>query len=151
MADQPRQAAEYALGYSEREKQRLVIQSRFYADLTERLFRSAGLGPGMSVLDVGCGVGDVSLLAASIVGPSGSVLGIDRAPARSRRHGACPCGGAENVAFEVADIPGLDPGRTFDALIGRLVLMYLPDPAATLAHLLGSSVPGESSSSRRWR
>ena len=79
MTDQPRQAAEYALGYSEREKERLIIQSRLYGELTERLFRMAGIQPGMSVLDVGCGVGDVSLLAATIVGPAGSVLGVDRA------------------------------------------------------------------------
>src|SRR5438309_209505 len=117
MTDQPREAAEYALGYSEREKERLIIQSRLYGDLTERLFRVAGIQPGMSVLDVGCGVGDVSLLAASIVGPAGSVLGVDRAAAsietaRERVRSA----GLQNVAFEVADLPSLDPGRTFDAL-----------------------------------
>jgi ubiquinone/menaquinone biosynthesis C-methylase UbiE len=143
MADQPRTAAEYALGYSEREQRRLIAQSRFYGDLTERLFRSAGLQPGMSVLDVGSGVGDVSLLAASIVGPSGSVLGIDRAAAsietaRERARAS----GLENVGFEEGEIPSLDLGRTFDALVGRFVLMYLPDPSATLAHLRRFVRPG---------
>jgi ubiquinone/menaquinone biosynthesis C-methylase UbiE len=152
MTDQPRGAAEYALGYSDREKQRLIIQSRFYHELTESLFRVAGLRHGMSVLDVGCGVGDVSLLAASIVGPAGSVLGVDRAAAsietaRERVRSA----GLPNVAFEVADLPSLNPGRTFDALVGRLVLMYLPDPAATLTHLLRFVRPGGVVSSRRWR
>jgi ubiquinone/menaquinone biosynthesis C-methylase UbiE len=143
MTDQPREAAEYALGYSEREKERLIIQSRLYGELTERLFRMAGIQPGMSVLDVGCGVGDVSLLAATIVGPAGSALGVDRAAdsidtARRRARAA----GLENIAFEVAALQNLDPGRTFDALVGRLVLMYLPDPAATLAHLLTFVRPG---------
>jgi ubiquinone/menaquinone biosynthesis C-methylase UbiE len=137
MSDQPRETAEYALGYSEREKQRLVLQARIFGDQTERLFRMAGIEPGMSVLDVGCGVGDVSLLAAAIVGPTGSVLSVDRATdsietARERARSA----GLEDVAFEAAELLSLDPGRTFDALVGRLVLMYLPDPAATLAHLL---------------
>jgi ubiquinone/menaquinone biosynthesis C-methylase UbiE len=105
MTDQPRDAAEYALGYSEREKERLVIQSRIYGDLTEWLFRMAGIQPGMSVLDVGCGVGDVSLLAASIVGPAGSVLGVDRATdSIATARGRAQAAGLENVAFEVATL-----------------------------------------------
>ncbi|MBV8268096.1 MAG: class I SAM-dependent methyltransferase [Planctomycetaceae bacterium] len=145
MADQPRTAAEYPLSYSEREQRRLVAQSRFCGDLTERLFRAAGLLPGMSILDVGCGVGDVSLLAAAIVGPSGSVLGVDRAAASiEAARGRARAAGLENVAFEEGDLdlPSLDPGRTFDALVGRFVLMYLTDPAATLAHLLRFLRPG---------
>jgi SAM-dependent methyltransferase len=103
----------------------------------------AGIQPGMSVLDVGCGVGDVSILATAMFGPAGGVLGVDRSAdsidsARERARAA----GLENIAFEVADLPSLDPGRTFDALVGRLVLMYLPDPAATLALLLKFVRPG---------
>src|SRR5205807_4078372 len=143
LMDQPREAAEYALGYSEREKQRLVLQLRLYGDLTHRLFRMAGIQPGMSVLDVGCGVGDVSLLAAAIVGPTGSMLGVDRAAdSIATARGRARAARLENVAFEVADLRNLDPGRTFDALVGRLVLMYLPDPAATLVRLLKFVRPG---------
>src|SRR4051794_38044375 len=112
MTDQPGPAAAYALGYSEREQRRLALQPRFYGALTERLFRAAGLQPGMDVLDVGCGVGDVSLLAAALVGPSGRVLGVDRAAdsivkARERARAAGP----ENVAFETGDLTSLDPVR----------------------------------------
>jgi SAM-dependent methyltransferase len=143
MGDQLRPAPEYALGYSEREQQRLLFQSRFYGGLTERLFRAAGLGPGMSVLDVGCGAGDVSLLAAALVGPAGSVLGIDRAPAsvalaRERARAA----GLGGVSFREGDLSALDVEGRFDALVGRLVLMYLPDPAAVLARLLRFVRPG---------
>jgi hypothetical protein len=71
------------------------------------------------------------------------LLGVDRAAtsvdaARARARAA----GLGNVAFEVGDLPSFDPGRTFDALVGRLVLMYLPDPAAALAHLLRFVRPG---------
>jgi ubiquinone/menaquinone biosynthesis C-methylase UbiE len=48
--------------------------------ITERLLRSAGVRPGMRVLDLGCGSGDVAMLAAELVGASGSVVGIDRSP-----------------------------------------------------------------------
>ena len=43
------------------------------------MLRRAGISPGMRVLDIGCGVGDVSMIAAEIVGPTGKVLGIDNA------------------------------------------------------------------------
>lgn len=71
---------DYVLGHSSAELQRLIDQSRFFGDLTAQVLRQAGLGRGMRVLDVGCGAGDVSFLAASIVGPTGEVIGIDRSP-----------------------------------------------------------------------
>ncbi len=83
---------EYILGHSADELDRLIDQARFFGDLTEHVLRSAGLAHGMRVLDVGCGAGDVSLLAAQLVGPRGSVLGVDRsaaplASARARARG----------------------------------------------------------------
>jgi len=71
---------DYILGHASQELDRLISQSRFLAELTEHLLRLAGLQAGMHVLDVGCGSGDVSFLAARIVGPGGSVIGIDRSP-----------------------------------------------------------------------
>jgi ubiquinone/menaquinone biosynthesis C-methylase UbiE len=70
---------DYPLGYSDQESKRLAAQAAMLEELTADVFRRAGLRPGMNVLDLGCGVGDVSLLVARIVGASGSVLGVDRA------------------------------------------------------------------------
>jgi SAM-dependent methyltransferase len=124
------------LGHSAAELRRLIEQAAFFGDLTAEVFRSAGLGPGMSVLDVGCGVGDVAFLAAALVGPSGSVMGIDRAAeavevAQVRAAQA----DADNVTFEVADAATFHSARTFDAVVGRLVLAYQPNPGAVLRHL----------------
>jgi ubiquinone/menaquinone biosynthesis C-methylase UbiE len=124
----------YPLGYTEEEARRLATQAAFFEDLTRDVFRRAGIGVGMHVLDLGCGVGDVSFLAAGMVGASGAVLGIDRSAssietARSRAMAF----GLGNVEFEVSELDTFnDHGRRFDALIGRLVLLYLPDPVATL-------------------
>jgi ubiquinone/menaquinone biosynthesis C-methylase UbiE len=129
-------ATGYALGYSEREFKRLEFQSEFLRDSTENLLRRAGLAPGMHVLDIGCGVGDVSLLAGELVGPTGAVLGIDRSEQgldMARRRAAAA--GYRHLAFRACELDMLSTERTFDAVIGRLILGYLPDPAGTLRRL----------------
>src|SRR5690242_4744258 len=68
----------YTLGSTDAEHDRLAWQAAIFEPLTERLFVEAGIGPGQRVLDVGSGAGDVAMLAARIVGPTGSVLGIER-------------------------------------------------------------------------
>ena len=82
VARKPRPQADgaYALGYSDDEFRRLERQGDYYRDLTEDVLVRAGIGPGMRVLDLGCGVGDVALIAAGLVGPGGEVLGVDRSP-----------------------------------------------------------------------
>lgn len=129
-------STEYVLGHSAAELRRLIEQAAFFGDLTADIFRRAGLAPGMSVLDIGCGVGDVAFLAASLVGPMGRVTGIDRAPeavavAKERAAQA----DADNVTFDVADAATYHPVERFDAVVGRLVLAYQPDPGAVLRHL----------------
>jgi ubiquinone/menaquinone biosynthesis C-methylase UbiE len=127
---------DYVLGRSEKESQRLVKQSVFMRQSTDRVFRKAGLGPGMRVLDIGCGVGDVSFLAAEHVGPAGSVLGVDRDPgvllvARERAKES----GLTNVTFAEGEIDRFTATDRFDAVVGRFVLMYQADPVETLANL----------------
>ena len=71
--------ADYVLGHSAQELERLSTQARLYEPFTVQFFRNAGIQAGMRVLDVGCGSGDVSFLVA-LVGPTGQVVGVDRAP-----------------------------------------------------------------------
>ncbi len=88
------------------------------------------------MLDVGCGAGDVSFLAVSLVGSGGKVIGVDRAAepvavAASRAAAA----GLPNVQFIAADIAELTLPQPVDFVVGRLVLMYLPDPTSVVRHL----------------
>ncbi|MGQ0657765.1 MAG: class I SAM-dependent methyltransferase [Chromatiales bacterium] len=127
---------EYVLGHNEAELQRLIRQSAFYAEFTEDVLRRAGLSTGMRALDIGCGAGDVSLLAARLVGPSGLVIGVDRSlEALALARGRAEAEQVQNVKFLQADLTDLEFPESFDALIGRFVLMFLPDPAAVLRRL----------------
>src|SRR6516162_6976776 len=71
-------AHDYALGYTDVEQDRLIRQAAIIAPIAERFFREAGIGPGQRVLDLGSGMGDVAILLAQLVGPSGEVVGIER-------------------------------------------------------------------------
>ena len=136
MQSQQKQKPVYVLGHSDEELQRLIRQARFFGDLTEQVFLNAGVQSGMRVLDVGCGVGDVSFLLARMVGPSGSVLGIDKSPeaiiaACDRAQAA----GLKNVTFLEGDIEDISLEYSIDAAVGRLILLYLADPAQMLRRI----------------
>src|SRR5579884_3572856 len=108
--EQSERSPDYALGYSDREFKRLELQGALVRRPTEDLLRQAGLEPGMHVLDLGSGAGDVSLLAGELVGRAGSVLGVERSPeaaelARKRAEVA----GYEHVRFVVAEIDAFTP------------------------------------------
>ena len=70
----------YVLGSDDPELRRLRTLSVLYRGITRRWLEQAGIGAGMSVVDVGCGPGDVTLLSAEMVGASGSPLGCPPRP-----------------------------------------------------------------------
>jgi SAM-dependent methyltransferase len=136
-------ASTYVLGHEDVEVQRLLLQARLYDGYTEHALRLAGLRPGMRVLDIGSGPGDVSFVAARLTGPTGSVLGVDAAPAMVELASARAAEkGLSTVHFTQAAVDAIDLDEPVDAVIGRLILMHLPDPAATLRHLSSLVRPG---------
>lgn len=132
----------YVLGHDDAELKRLDLQGQFWGEATLEWLSRAGIRSGMRVLDIGCGTGDVSCLAARLVGRGGSVVGVDRSPeavqAAQRRAEAAGL----PAEFRVLDLAAWRPEDSFDALVGRFVLMYFPDPAAVLRRLAGAVRPG---------
>lgn len=133
----------YVLGRSDRETRRLILQHQVFGPLTRRLFQAAGIGTGMKVLDIGSGAGDVAMLAADLVGLQGSVVGVDLnatilETARARTQSV----GWNNVTFLAGDAHELDLDDDFDAVIGRWVLMHVPDPVALLKRVVTRLRPG---------
>jgi ubiquinone/menaquinone biosynthesis C-methylase UbiE len=68
-----------------------------------------GIRPGMRVLDLGCGAGDTTFVAADLVGPGGSVVGLDHAPdALARARLRAGRRGLAQVQFIEGDVLALD-------------------------------------------
>lgn len=132
----------YVLGHSEAELLRLEHQAQVFGTETEEILRRAGISPGMSVLDVGCGVGDVSMVAAELVGPTGRVVGIDNAGAAlSSARARAARSGYDWLTFEEADIYGYTAAEPFDAVTGRFILMHVRDAVAAVKAAIRFSKP----------
>jgi SAM-dependent methyltransferase len=143
MAQQTLADPVYVLGRSEAEARRLQLQARLYDHLTRRFLADAGLAPGMTVLDVGSGPGDVAFAAADLVGPRGRVVGVDLNPtivelaterARAQQR--------DNVRFVAGDCRSALLPDNFDAAVGRFVLMYTGDVAEALQAIVARVKPG---------
>jgi SAM-dependent methyltransferase len=98
----------------------------------------------MRVLDVSSGAGDVAIAAARLVGPTGSVVGVDLnaeilGTARERAREA----GLINVTFVNGDLrEDLPLDGEFDAVVGRFVLTHLAEPGPALRRLVQHLRPG---------
>ena len=132
----------YVLGGTDAEHERLLRQAARLAPYTERLFRDAGIGRGQRVLDIGSGVGDVAMLVARLVGPTGHVIGIDRdGTALEKARARASASGMGNIQFVEAEVTQVPADTSFDAVVGRLILQFLPDPTAVLQMLTATLRP----------
>lgn len=118
---------------------RLEVLAHATWPISEPFLRRAGLQSGMSCLDVGCGNGAISRRLFEIVGPTGTVHGIDRDAttiALAQQYAAHAPAGAR-ATFSVADactkLNALEP--RFDCVYLRLILSHLPDPPELLQHV----------------
>jgi len=139
----PAGARRYILGHSDGELDRLAVQARLIEPITRRFFSAAGITRAMRVLDVGSGIGDIAFLAAELVGDAGEVIGVERAAAalevaRRRASSLATC----HMTFLEGDPAELVFDRPLDAIVGRYVLMFQPDPAAWMRGLLRHLAPG---------
>lgn len=120
----------YVLGSSPRELSRLSLQAQIIQPITERLLRQIGIREGLRVLDLGCGAGDVAMLAAEMVGPTGVVFGIDQSTeAIAKAEARARDGGHHQISFYASSVEEFSCLEPFDVVIGRYVLIHQPSPS----------------------
>lgn len=134
---------EYVIGGGRPGFDRLRVLSRVWGDTTDALLRTVGVGPGMRCLDVGCGAGDVSLLLAAMVGPSGTVVGSDNdAVQLDLVRAECERLAATNVELVHQDVSELEASGGYDVVYSRFLLEHVADPIEALRRMWGAVRPG---------
>jgi ubiquinone/menaquinone biosynthesis C-methylase UbiE len=123
------------LDEAERESAAVDRQLRILrSQVRDRVVHKAGLGPGSRVLDLGCGLGFLSLEAARIVGTEGLVYAVDSSPGAldelARRAKEKGFGNLRTIPADISRLP-LEDG-VVDAVMERSVLSYVPDRLAVL-------------------
>ena len=133
----------YVMGHDDRERRRLSLQASILNPLSDQLLKRAGLSAGQRVLDIGCGVGELSMVAARLVGRGGRVTGIDFddkalaiAETRAREQGL------DHVDFSLGDIVNFRTDATYDAVIGRHILIHTVDPRVVVGAAYSLLSPG---------
>jgi ubiquinone/menaquinone biosynthesis C-methylase UbiE len=124
-------------------RNRLRILSRVMWPSTLNLLQRAGVRPGLRCLDIGCGGGDVSCELARLVGPSGSVVGmdIDEVKIAIAREEAAALD-ISNLEFRACNLCETEPQPEFDFVYARFLLTHLTDPDAMLAKIRSALRPG---------
>jgi SAM-dependent methyltransferase len=121
-----------------------VMVPRLFTPWAELLLAGMALQPGQAVLDVACGPGTVSRLAAGAVGPGGRVTGCDLSPAMlAIARAKPPVAGGAPIEFLEAPADRLPvPDGAFDAAVCQQGLQFFPDRAAALAEMRRALRPG---------
>lgn len=112
--------------------------------VSDRMLELAEIQPGQRVLDVATGIGEPAVSAARRVGPTGYVVATDQSPQMleiARERSATL--GLQQMEFKVADAEALEfPENSFDAVLCRWGLMFLPDLSSALNKIRQTLIPG---------
>lgn len=118
--------AEYPLRLSDVELSRYRLMAEAAAQAEGEWWAAAGVGPGASVADVGCGPGAMSVVLARLVGPGGRVVAVDRDPdALAAARATADEAGVDNVSVLVGDADDCGiPPASVDVVMIRHVLAH---------------------------
>jgi SAM-dependent methyltransferase len=124
-------------------KRRLEVLARVMWPTTARALREAGLSPGMTCLDLGCGGGDVTLQLATSVGPQGQVIGVDMDEIKlDLARKVASQARLDNVRFHRLNVQDWVEESQYDCIYSRFLLTHLADPLRVLRQMWRAIRPG---------
>jgi ubiquinone/menaquinone biosynthesis C-methylase UbiE len=135
---------DYLLSQGQADVHRLGILNQVYGQPTEALLLRLGLRPGLRVVEIGCGSGNMTCWFSRQVGPAGQVVGVDSSPEsleQARR--LADSRGLANIRLETGDVNALAlPPASFDLAYCRCVLMHQRRPEIGLGQMARLVKPG---------
>ncbi len=139
-----RESNEYVLGTQDAELRRLGFQHRLWSRQAAEAWEAAQFRPGQRLLDVGCGPGFATTELAQLVGPGGSVVGVDASERFINYLNARAAAiSLPQIDARVGDVQNLDlPPATFDGAYARWVLCFVSDPAKVVRGVAAALRPG---------
>lgn len=146
-ADKLSDAGSYKFGRFEKnaeELARLKLQATVAIDTERDVWKSAGLKPGMNVLDLACGPGFTACELAKAVGPDGHVTGVDiNEELIAVAHQAKASEQVANLSLSLGNLYALDlPENSFDFVYARFVFQHLEKPQLALSNVWKILKPG---------
>lgn len=137
------QTNDYIISGGEEGKKRLNVLSEVLKDHTRLLLETDGSITGQRLLDLGCGGGNVALMAAGMVGPAGHVTAIDfdSAIIALAQQDASEAS-VQNISFTAQSAYDIDFDQEFDIVYSRFLLSHLSDPLRVLTNMIRSTRPG---------
>lgn len=135
---------DYVLGVNPEELARLGLQHVIWRSRALELWRKAGLGPEMNVLDCGSGPGFATMDIAEWMAGSGAVIALDRSPDFLRHaEGEAARRGLANISTLIADaVEGGLPANWADIIWCRWMLIFVADLDRALDHIVAALKPG---------
>jgi ubiquinone/menaquinone biosynthesis C-methylase UbiE len=139
----PLDEAPYALKGGREGYDRLLLLAKKSWPATAGFLGRAGMSPGMRVVDVGCGGGAVSLEIAEMVGPSGSVVGLDlNSTFLKLARQAAGARALTNIEFREQRVETWNEPDAFDAAYSRFLMEHLRDPVGLIGRMWSAIRPG---------
>ena len=130
---------------------RQEIQDAILAPVSEALIARAGIAPGESIVDIGCGCGGTTLALAAQIGASGHALGLDiSSPMLARAQERTPLGAPVQWVAADATVYPFERGGA-DLLFSRFGVMFFADPALSFANMRGALRSGGRLAFACWR
>lgn len=124
----------YVIGVGKEDEERLSLLNELFGKTSKNLLLKAGLTPGMRILEVGCGTGNMTKWIAKQIGDNGLVTAVDISHEQVKIAQE-NCSESNNITFITSSIFDLKHEMQFDLIYSRFLIMHLQNPFEGLQQL----------------
>ncbi len=125
----------YVIGVGKDDEERLALLNELFGDTSRNLLLKAGLKPGIRVLEIGCGTGNMTHWIARKIGENGHVTAVDNSGDQIKI-AKTNCSDVNNISFIESSLFDLKDLAKFDVIYSRFLIMHLTTPFEAIQFLM---------------